>query len=65
VAPRAVGRVGHHVAAGGRRLDPPLRQHAIEPGPEVVCSAFVDEPVETEALAAADRLKVIFVYRTR
>jgi hypothetical protein len=34
-------------------------------GPEVVCSAFVDEPIEIEALAAAERLKVIFVDRAR
>ena len=32
-------------------------------GVEVVSSASIDEPIETEGLAAADRLKVIFVDR--
>jgi hypothetical protein len=32
-------------------------------GVEVLCSAFIDDPIETEGPAAAARLKVIFVDR--
>ena len=32
-------------------------------GTEVVCSAYIDEPIAVEAPAAADRLKIIFVER--
>jgi len=42
-----------------------LQKHIVQVlrGTEVLCSAFIDEPIEIEGLAAAGRLKVIFVDR--